>query len=164
MNKVFLIGNLTHDPELSKTASGIDVCKFSIAVNRPYTQGDGERGVDFFNCVAWRGVGTNIAKYIKKGNKLAVDGTIQTRSYEDNQGIKRNVIDIICYNVEFLSSGTKSNGNEETVMYSSSTRKKPALINDDSDDIDPFATAPKKKSATVQLQAFDEDEDEQVPF
>ena len=70
MNKVFLIGNLTRDPELSETPSGVAVCHFSIAVNRNYSSGDGERQTDFFNCVAWRGLGETIARYTKKGKRL----------------------------------------------------------------------------------------------
>ena len=75
MNKVFLIGNLTRDPELTETSSGVAICRFSIAVNRNYTTG-GERQTDFFNCTAWRGLGENVAKYAKKGNKVAVNGSI----------------------------------------------------------------------------------------
>lgn len=103
MNKVFFIGNLTHDPELSETPSGVAVCRFSIAVNRDYTDSDGNRQTDFFNCTAWRGLGETIAKYCKKGNKVMVGGSIQLRSYEDNDGIKRQAIDIIVKDVEFLT-------------------------------------------------------------
>ena len=71
MNKVFFIGNLTHDPELRETASGVAVCSFSIAVGRNYTDGNGERQTDFFNCTAWRGLGETIARYTKKGNKAS---------------------------------------------------------------------------------------------
>ncbi len=102
MNKVILIGNLTRDPELTQTPNGVSVCHFSIAVNRPYTQG-GEKETDFFNCTAWRATGENIAKYQRKGSKVAVMGSIQLRNYEDNQGVKRTAIDIICQDVEFLS-------------------------------------------------------------
>ena len=89
MNKVFFIGNLTRDPELTETPSGIAVCRFSIAVNRDYTDSEGNRQTDFFNCTAWRGLGETIARYCKKGNKIEVEGSIQLRSYEDNDGIKR---------------------------------------------------------------------------
>lgn len=74
MNKVFLIGNLTRDPELSETGSGISVCRFSIAVNRDYTNADGERETDFFNCTAWRGIAETIARYCKKGTKSQYAG------------------------------------------------------------------------------------------
>lgn len=105
MNKIFLIGNLTRDPELTETPSGVAVCKFTLAVNRPKTS-DGEQQTDFFNCTAWRGVGENIARYSKKGEKLAIVGSVQMRSYEDNNGAKRTVIDVIVTESEFLTPKT----------------------------------------------------------
>ena len=78
MNKIFLIGNLTRDPELSETQSGISMCRFSVAVNRRRT-GDGEQQTDFFNVTTWRGLAENVARFCKKGNKIAVTGSIQIR-------------------------------------------------------------------------------------
>lgn len=103
MNKVFLIGNLTRDPELNTTQSGISVCRFTVAVGRNYTQGNEERQTDFFNCVAWRNLAETIHQYCKKGNKVAVSGSIQLRDYTDNQGIKRTAVDIVVQDVEFLT-------------------------------------------------------------
>ena len=102
-NKVFLIGNLTRDPELSETPSGISVCKFSIAVSRDYTNANNERETDFFNIVVWRGRAENCGKYLKKGNKVAIVGSLQNRSYEDKDGVKRNVTEVIASEVEFLT-------------------------------------------------------------
>lgn len=102
MNKIFLIGNLTRDPELSETNSGISVCRISIAVNRRRT-GDGEPQTDFFNVTAWRGLADNVAKYCKKGNKIAVSGSIQLRQYEANDGTKRTAVDVVAEDVEFLT-------------------------------------------------------------
>ena len=87
MNKVYLIGNLTRDPEISTTTSGISVCRMSIAVGRRFTNAEGGRETDFFNVTAWRGTADNCAKFLKKGNKIAVSGSIQTRTY-DKQVIK----------------------------------------------------------------------------
>lgn len=103
MNKVFLIGNLTRDPELTKTPSGVAACRFSIAVQRNYVGEDGERQTDFFNCTAWRGLGETIAQYCSKGKKVAVVGSVQLRNYEYNNGIKRTAVDVIVNDVEFLS-------------------------------------------------------------
>lgn len=103
MNKIFLIGNLTKAPELTETSSGVAVCRFTLAVNRSYTGADGERKTDFFNCVAWRGLGENVAKYAKKGNKVAVCGSIEQRSYEDADGVKHTVYDVTAQDVEFLT-------------------------------------------------------------
>ena len=106
MNKVYLIGNLTRDPELSETTSGIAVCRLSIAVNRTYNN-----EVDYFNITVWRAVAENCGKFLKKGSKVAVCGSLQNRSYEDKDGNKRNYTDIVASEVEFLS--TKSNGEGE---------------------------------------------------
>ena len=86
MNKVYLIGNLTRDPEISTTTSGISVCRMSIAVGRRFTNAEGGRETDFFNVTAWRGTADNCAKFLKKGNKVAVSGSIQTRNYEKADG------------------------------------------------------------------------------
>ncbi len=132
MNKVFLIGNLTRDPELTETSGGISICRFSIAVTRAYSGGNGERKTDFFNCVAWRGLGETVARYAHKGNKVAVEGSIELRNYEDREGVKRTAVDIVCQNVEFLTP--KSNGADNG--EDSPTRgNKPQLqpFDDDSD-------------------------------
>lgn len=103
MNKITLIGNLTRDPELSQTPSGLSVCKFDIAVGRNYTDGNGERKTDFFRIIAWRGLGENCAKYLRKGKKVCIVGNVQISDYEDKEGIKRRNFDIIAEDVEFLS-------------------------------------------------------------
>ncbi|MBQ9795906.1 MAG: single-stranded DNA-binding protein [Clostridia bacterium] len=108
MNKVYLIGNLTRDPELSTTTSGISVCRMSIAVGRRFSNAEGSRETDFFNVTAWRGTADNCAKFLKKGNKIAVSGSIQTRNYEKADGTKGFSIDIVADEVEFLSSRNDS--------------------------------------------------------
>jgi single-strand DNA-binding protein len=140
MNKVFLIGNLTRDPELTETSSGIAICRFAIAVNRNYSGADGERKTDFFNVTAWRGLGENVSRYAKKGNKVAVTGSIELRNYEDNQGVKRTAVDIVAQDVEFLSPKGSSAGDggyesDYTPSSAPAERKKPALqaFDDDSD-------------------------------
>lgn len=104
MNKVLLIGNLTRDPELVTTNNGISLCKFGLAVQRRFASSDGEKDVDFFNIVVWRGPAENCYKYLKKGSKVGISGSIQTRSYESNDGTKKYAFDIIAEEVEFLSS------------------------------------------------------------
>ena len=108
MNKVILIGNLTRDPELSETNSGISVCRFGLAVNRAYSSSDGERETDFFNITAWRGTGENVAKYCKKGSKVSIVGSLQVRQYEDKEGVKRTATDIIAQEVEFLTHKSRN--------------------------------------------------------
>ncbi len=108
MNKVFLIGNLTRDPETNTVSTGVSVCRFSIAVTRRYAGADGNRETDFISIVAWRGLADNCAKYLKKGNKVAVCGTLQTRSYENKEGVKVNVFEIVADEVEFLTTKAQS--------------------------------------------------------
>ena len=108
MNKVILIGNLTKDPELTTTTSGVNVVRFSIAVSRRYTNSEGERETDFFNVVAWRGLADTCHKYLRKGNKTAVIGTLQNRSYEAQDGTKRFVTEVVADEVEFIGSRPQS--------------------------------------------------------
>lgn len=102
MNNVSLIGNLTRDPEHSVTPSGVSVCKFGVAVNRNYTNAAGEREADFLNIVVWRGMADNCAKYLHKGNRVAISGQIQTRNYTDKNGANRTATEIIADDVEFI--------------------------------------------------------------
>ena len=140
MNKVFLIGNLTRDPELTETPGGVSVCHFAIAVNRNYASQDGERQTDFFNCTAWRQTGETVARHTKKGNKVAVSGSIQLRNYEDNQGVKRTAVDIIVQDVEFLTPKSAGDSFDDAAPAPRATaaapaKKKPVLqsLDDDSD-------------------------------
>lgn len=112
MNKAILIGRLTRDPELRSTPTGRNVCQFSIAVNRTYTNANGEREADFINCVVWDKQAENLAKYQKKGNQIAVDGRVQTRNYDDNNGKKVYVTEILVNNISFLDAkGSSNTGN-----------------------------------------------------
>ncbi|MCS1352673.1 single-stranded DNA-binding protein [Mechercharimyces sp. CAU 1602] len=109
MNRVVLIGNLARDPELRYTSSGVAVVNFTIAVNRPFSNQQGEREADFVNVVAWRQLAENCANYLKKGRKAAVDGRLQTRSFENQEGQRIKVTEVIADNVEFLSPRSESN-------------------------------------------------------
>lgn len=120
MNKVILIGRLTKDPELKTTASGIASTNFSIAVQRNFTNQNGEREADFINCVAWRKQAENIAKYCNKGSQVAVDGRIQVRSYDGQDGTKKYVTEVVADNVTFLGSKNNNSGNDYTPNTSES--------------------------------------------
>lgn len=122
MNKVMLIGNLTKDPEINTTSSGVSVCSFSIAVSRRFANAEGEREADFFNIVVWRQFAETCHKYLKKGSKVGIVGSIQNRSYQAADGSKRYATDIVADEVEFLSTNradgeaadnTKVTGNED---------------------------------------------------
>ncbi len=126
MNKVILVGNLTRDPELSETPSGVAVCRFAIAVSRDYANSDGTRETDFFNITVWRGRAEVCGKYLKKGSKVAIVGSLQTRSYEDKDGIKRNVTDVVANEVEFLSP-KGANGDDGDTSVVTARRERPQL-------------------------------------
>ena len=104
MNKVILIGNLTRDPELTTTTSGISICRFSLAVSRRFTNSEGERETDFINVVVWRNLADNCHKFLRKGSKAAVVGNIQTRSYDAQDGTKRYVTEVVAEEVEFVGA------------------------------------------------------------
>jgi single-strand DNA-binding protein len=112
MNKVFLIGRLTRDPELRYTSSNRAVCQFTIAIDRPFTnQASGQREADFINVVAWDKTGENVGKYMAKGRLIAVEGRIQTRNYDNNEGRKVYVTEVIANNVQFLESRNATSNN-----------------------------------------------------
>lgn len=104
MNKVELIGRLTKEPELKLTANQTAFCNFTIAVDRRFKDANGQRQADFINCVAWRQTAQFIAKYFHKGNKIALSGSIQTRSFDDQNGQKRFVTEVIIDEAEFVES------------------------------------------------------------
>lgn len=103
MNKVILIGNLTKDPEFQTTNSGISIARFTIAVQRKFENANGEKETDFLSVVAWRSLADLVKKYVKKGNKVCVCGSLQTRNFEAQDGSKKYVTEIIADEVEFLT-------------------------------------------------------------
>ena len=103
MNKIILIGNLTRDPEALTTSGGVNLTRFTIAVNRPFSNATGERVADYFDIVCWRQLGDRCAKYLSKGNKVGVVGSVQRRQYEDKDGVKRTYFDVVADEVEFLT-------------------------------------------------------------
>ena len=104
MNKVLLIGRITKDPELRRTPSDVPVVQFTLAVNRNYQNKSGERQADFITCIAWRAQAENLAKYIRKGGLLAVEGNIQTNSYDDQSGVRRFTTNVVCDQITFLEN------------------------------------------------------------
>jgi len=149
INRVVLIGRLGADPELRYTQQGTAVLAFDIAVNRPYKSGDGNREADWISIVAWRQLAELCAQYLKKGSQVAIEGRLQTRSYDNKDGQRVKVYEVVAENVQFLdrasdagqgSSGSKSfQGQQNT---SRSNYKDPFANNDKvidiSDDDLPF--------------------------
>lgn len=111
MNKIFIIGNLTHDPETRATTNGTSVCTFTVAVSRRFAQAGAERQTDYFRVNAWRLLGENCQKFLAKGRKVAVVGELQARTYDGKDGTTRVSLDISADEVEFLTPrGDQSSG------------------------------------------------------
>ncbi|TYO96434.1 single-stranded DNA-binding protein [Desulfallas thermosapovorans] len=112
LNKVILIGRLTRDPELRHTPSGMQVATFSLALNRQYTNRQGERvdGTDYIDIVVWQKLAETCANYLGKGRLVAVEGRLQSRSYDDKQGIRRKVVEVVASDVRFLDSARDARG------------------------------------------------------
>ena len=138
MNKVILVGNLTRDPEYQTTPNGVALARFSIAVQRKFVNSDGNREADFINCVAWRGQADFVNKYFKKGSKIGLTGSIQTRNYEANDGSKRTATEVVVDEVEFVGpkpeEGSREYDSQETETVN---EEKPDLQPVEDDDL-PF--------------------------
>lgn len=147
MNKIHLIGNVTRDPEVKQTNSGVAICNFSIAVNRRFKNPQtGQTETDFFTVTAFRQLADLCGKYLAKGRKVAVIGSMQSRSYEAQDGSKRTVWDVVADEVEFLSAS-----GEKASEAPQSGKKHP-----DSDEM-------KRQMAAVKA-TFGEVTDEELPF
>ena len=118
LNVVAIMGRLTADPEMRTTTNGVSVTSFTLAVDRSYTKQGEERQADFIECVAWRGTAEFICKYFTKGRLMAVDGSIQTRNYEDKNGNKRKSVEIVANNVSFAGD-SRRDGNGGGSSYES---------------------------------------------
>ena len=112
INRVVLVGRLTKDPELRYTPSGVAMARFTLAVNRTFSNQQGEREADFINCVVWRKQAENTANYLKKGSLAGVEGRIQTGSYEGQDGKRVYTTDVVADSVQFLEPRNSSGGNQ----------------------------------------------------
>lgn len=113
MNRVTLVGRLTRDPELKRTSSDIPYVQFTLAVNRNYQNKNGERQADFISCLAWRGTAELLSRYIRKGGQIGVDGSIQTRTYDDQNGVKHYITEVVCDNIYFLEPKKNDDGSPD---------------------------------------------------
>lgn len=113
MNKIVLVGRLTRDPELRSTTAGFSTASFTVAVNRNFKNKDGNYDADFLPCVAFRNTATFVSRYFKKGNLICVEGRVQTRSYDAQDGSKRYVTEIVVENAEFV--GGKNEGSAPSI-------------------------------------------------
>ena len=139
MNKVILIGRLTKDPELTTTQNDVKRCGFTLAVDRRFPDKDGNRQADFPNCVAWRQTAEFIAKYFSRGKKIAVVGSLQTRSYDAQDGTKKYVTEVNVDEAEFVEP--KGQSEQETALVPVSDEQaeaKPKEMTEAYDDELPF--------------------------
>lgn len=113
LNRVVLVGRLTKDPEYRTTPSGVSVATFTLAVNRTFTNAQGEREVDFINCVVFRRQADNVNNYLSKGSLAGVDGRLQSRNYENQEGRRVFVTEVVCDSVQFLEpKNVQQNGGQ----------------------------------------------------
>ena len=143
LNKVVLAGRMTADPELKQTPSGVSVLSFTIAVNRSYVSKNsdqGERQADFINVVAWRNTAEFISKYFRKGSAICVSGSIQTRSWQDQQGQRRYATEIVADEAMFVDSRSESGSSDgyQTPSFSSAGSVTPSFEEHNTDDDLPF--------------------------
>lgn len=118
LNRVTLLGRVASDIELKTTATGVSVTSFALAVGRSYAKAGTERQTDFIDIVVWRNTAEFVAKYFKKGQMMAVDGSLQTRMYEDREGKKRKVVEVVAENIYFAESKSNSGGNGSAPTFS----------------------------------------------
>lgn len=119
LNRVVLVGRLTKDPDLRYTPNGIAVANFTIAINRPFSNQQGEREADFINCVAWRKQAENLANYMRKGSQIGVDGRLQSRTFEGQDGKTVFVTEVVADSVQFLEPKNSTQNREGQGSYSS---------------------------------------------
>lgn len=131
LNCAIIMGRLTADPELRTTQSGLSVASFCVAVDRSYVKEGEERQADFINVVAWRGTAEFVCKYFTKGQMIALQGSIQTRNYEDKNGNKRTAVEIVASSVSFCGSKAERAGQ---------TARRPSVNVSAADDFTPLNT------------------------
>lgn len=129
INRVVLVGRLTRDPELRVSQSNVAVTNFNLAVNRPFTSKDGKQEADFINCVTFNKQAENVNKYLKKGSLCGIDGRVQTRNYENKEGVRVYVTEVVCDSVQFLEpkgSNNASDGNKSNSYTNAYNNKESA--------------------------------------
>merc|ERR1711879_72202 len=120
INRTILVGRITKDPELRYTQSNVAYVRFTIAVNRTFTEANGERKADFIGCVAWRNQAENLAKFIRKGGLIGVEGRIQTGQYDDQNGNRQFTTDVVCDSIQFLEPKNSNSQQQAPAEYNNS--------------------------------------------
>ena len=139
MNRVMLIGRLTAKPELRYTGSNIPYARFSVAINRTFSNSQGQRETDFINVIIWRKQAENVCNFLDKGSLVSVEGRLQSNSYDDKDGNKRYSLDVVADNVQFLESKSQSQNRQNSNSSVTPYDYQDVPMNDVSVDNDPFA-------------------------
>ncbi|MBM0777143.1 single-stranded DNA-binding protein [Staphylococcus epidermidis] len=135
LNRVVLVGRLTKDPEFRTTPSGVEVATFTLAVNRTFTNAQGEREADFINVVVFRKQAKNVNDYLSKGSLAGVDGRVQSRNYENNEGRRVFVTEVVADSVQFLDSkGSNQQNNQPQQQRGQATAGNNPFANNNVDD------------------------------
>ena len=139
MNRVMLIGRLTAKPELRYTGSNIPYARFSVAINRTFSNSQGQRETDFINVIIWRQQAENVCNFLDKGSLVSVEGRLQSNSYDDKDGNKRYSLDVVADNVQFLESKSQSQNRQNSNSSVTPYDYQDVPMNDVNVDNDPFA-------------------------
>lgn len=137
INRTILVGRLTKDPEFRTTQSGVSVTTFTLAVNRTFTNAQGEKEADFINCVTFRKQAENVNNYLSKGSLAGVDGRLQSRSYENNEGKRIFVTEVVADSVQFLEPKGNNNQNVSQGQQTGTRKQQSSNVSNDN----PFANA-----------------------
>lgn len=129
INRIVLVGRLTKDPSLSYTPSGAAVARFTLAVNRTFSNASGEKETDFINCTVWRKQAENTANFLKKGSLAGIEGRIQTGSYEGQDGKRVYTTEVVCDSVQFLEPKNSASKSEERTEVQPETKSEPKMVN-----------------------------------
>lgn len=139
MNRVMLIGRLTAKPELRYTGSNIPYARFSVAINRTFSNSQGQRETDFINVIIWRKQAENVCNFLDKGSLVSIEGRLQSNSYDDKDGNKRYSLDVVADNVQFLESKSQAQTRQNSTPSVTPYDYQDVPMNDVNVDNDPFA-------------------------
>lgn len=166
MNRAILVGNLANDPESRLTQSGITQCTFRLATQRRVANKDGTREADFHTIVCWRAIAENCARYLRKGSRVAIEGSIQNRSYDAQDGTKRYVTEIVADNVEFLSKKDEDRGGKYVGTYETPVGGTESKVCAGGGSVEQHVGLQQQYPASAARQqiGFEEVDDDELPF
>ncbi len=156
MNRVVLVGRMTRDPELRRTSSGASVTSFTLALNRNYNSQDGQQA-DYINCVVWNKIAENVERYCSKGSLVGVDGRLRSRSYDNAQGQRVYVVEVLCDSVQFLETRAVRERQQMQSQYQSQPQSQQQVKQDDFYDM---KTVDLEKDFDSSFNSFDIMEDD----